>query len=257
MNCICSVIKDEHPYIREWSLHHLALGFDKIFLYDNNSSKPYDKEIGDLMGLGKIEIKIWRDSTKSRQLTAFHDLMQSKEWGDADWCAFIDVDEFIFLDEGRNISQFISLYERYAGVALYWKCYNANGRIKAPQNVSTIDAYTAQFIFNDYSTKIICRVKDVQNFILVHLAVPKWGKTIVTTSGTPHCLWNIKDLNYVNGHVKHFFTKSWEDWIKRMKRGNITPKLRQVHTFFECNPDLKYLERELTKELNYHEFPSL
>lgn len=257
MNCVCTIIKNEHPYIREWALHHLSLGFDKIFLYDNNSFKDYNIEIGDLIESHQIEIKLWNDVTKARQLNAFRDFMFSEEWGEDDWCAFIDVDEFIFLDEGRNISQFIALYKQYAGVALYWKCYNANGYIQAPKKLSTIDAYTTTCVVNDFSTKMICRIRDIRDFIMVHLFVPHFGKMYVTPTGTPLCVFNIRDLNYKNGHIKHYFTKSWEDWVRRLKRGNVTQNLRLVDTFFEYNPDLEKYKDELIKELNYDEFPSI
>ena len=52
-------------------------------------------------------------------------------------------------------------------------------------------------------------------------------------------------------------TKSWEDWVRRLKRGNITRGLRTVEMFFEFNPDLKPYEAELTKNLNLSEFPTI
>ena len=43
------MIKDEHPYIREWALYHKNLGFNQIILYDDSSSHSYEKELGDLI----------------------------------------------------------------------------------------------------------------------------------------------------------------------------------------------------------------
>ena len=39
---ICTMIKDEHPYVREWALHHKKLGFDKIVLYDDRFEIYYN-----------------------------------------------------------------------------------------------------------------------------------------------------------------------------------------------------------------------
>lgn len=34
---ICTIVKNENHYIRNWVSYHLRLGFDTIYLYDNNS----------------------------------------------------------------------------------------------------------------------------------------------------------------------------------------------------------------------------
>ena len=52
-------------------------------------------------------------------------------------------------------------------------------------------------------------------------------------------------------------TKSWEDWIRRLKRGNITNGLRTIDFFFKLNPDLENQKEVLIKNLNYSDFPSI
>ena len=52
---ICALIKDEHACLREWALHHRSLCFDKIILYDDSSSHPYDGVVGDLIKEGFVE----------------------------------------------------------------------------------------------------------------------------------------------------------------------------------------------------------
>ncbi|MFG1358490.1 glycosyltransferase family 2 protein [Xanthobacter pseudotagetidis] len=34
---ICAIVRDEAPYVLEWVAHHRALGFDHIFVFDNES----------------------------------------------------------------------------------------------------------------------------------------------------------------------------------------------------------------------------
>ena len=42
---VCAMAKNEHLYINEWVSHYVKLGFDTIYLYDNdNLDSPY---IGD------------------------------------------------------------------------------------------------------------------------------------------------------------------------------------------------------------------
>jgi len=32
---LCAVGRDEAPYVVEWAHHHLAIGFERIYYYDN------------------------------------------------------------------------------------------------------------------------------------------------------------------------------------------------------------------------------
>ena len=38
---ICTIIKDEFEYLKEWCEYHLNLGFDKIFLFEDFESKSH------------------------------------------------------------------------------------------------------------------------------------------------------------------------------------------------------------------------
>lgn len=253
---ICAMIKDEHPYIREWALHHKNLGFDKIFLYDDNSSRSYELEIDDLISDGFIEISAWQGNQWSRQSRAYNQFVWSREWGDEDYCAFIDIDEFIFFDKAKNIEEFMGLYKEFAGVGLSWKMYNANGRIKAPEGIPTVEAYTREFDYFEPRIKVIGRLKDIVAFPTVHHFIPARGRLVMTNNRTI-CGMNAKYCDYTNGHIKHYLTKSWEDWIRRLKRGNITRGLRTVDLFFRFNPDLNKYREELTKNLSYSQFPTV
>lgn len=39
---ICCVAKDEEPYLKEWIAHHLSLGFQHIYICDNNDEEGLD-----------------------------------------------------------------------------------------------------------------------------------------------------------------------------------------------------------------------
>lgn len=256
MNYICAIIKDEHRYIREWALYHRGIGFDRIILYDNNSGKSYDAELGDLIDDGFIEMREWKDVTPSRQLNAYNDFVRGNEWLTNEWCAFIDVDEFIYFDNVQTVSEFVRLYSGYAGVGLSWKTYNASGHIKAPEGISTFEAYTTTFDYPEPRIKFIARLEDIEEIYSAHAFIPKRG-LLITTGGAPIFEQSPEYRDYTNGHIKHYITKSWEDWVIRLKRGNITKGLRTIETFFEYNPDMISLKDELMRELNCNEFPTI
>ncbi|MEI3535379.1 MAG: glycosyltransferase family 2 protein [Bacilli bacterium] len=253
---ICTMIKDEHPYIREWALYHKNLGFNQIILYDDSSSHSYEKELGDLIKDNFIIIKKWEGNQWSRQSRAFNDFVNSQTWSNEDYCAFIDIDEFIFFDNVKTISEFMKLYKEFAGVGLSWKIYNANGRIKAPSNLSTFEAYTQEVQYSEPRIKVIARLKDILSFPTVHHFIPRHGRLVTTNNKTIYGMLG-SYCDFTNGHIKHYMTKSWEDWIRRLKRGNITNGLRTIDFFFKLNPDLENQKEVLIKNLNYSDFPSI
>ena len=55
INVICAIAKNENDYINDWVNWHLNLGFDRIYLYDNNELEtPY---VGDFIEQkDKVEI---------------------------------------------------------------------------------------------------------------------------------------------------------------------------------------------------------
>ena len=96
MNCvICAIAKLENQYLLEWADYYLALGFSCIHIYDNNDvdgervadvfqNAEYDSKVivHDVRGLKYIQKKIYQDCYDNEEF---------------DWCAFIDLDEFVHL----------------------------------------------------------------------------------------------------------------------------------------------------------------
>ena len=98
---ICAIMRDEHDYIREWVEHHIECGVSHFYLYDNESSRGYEKEIGDYIEKGFITIINWPDKkheiksgVNNKQIDAYNNFINSRVWANNEWCAFIDLDEF-------------------------------------------------------------------------------------------------------------------------------------------------------------------
>jgi hypothetical protein len=256
---VCAIIKDEHPYIREWVLYNRSIGFDKIVLYDNGSSRPYDGELGDLTDGGFVEIREWCDETPKRQIDAYNHFVRSGNWSDGDYCAFLDPDEFVVFDDVKTVGEFMKLYAGFSGVGLSWRTYNADGRIDSPnESVPTMEAYTTEFDYKEPRIKMIGRLSDIEEVFSPHAFRPKEGRPPLVTTGGEEIVHQYPHYrDYTNGHIKHFFTKSWEDWVRRLKRGNITRGLRLVDTFFDFNPEMAHLREMLINDLDFGQFPTI
>lgn len=127
---ICLLVKNENDYINEWLEWHLNLGFERIFIYENDSEIPIRKSINKEYK-SYCEITNWNKGKYSghMQIEAYTDCIKKHKY-ETKWMAFIDADEFIRPLNNENINDFLKDYENYMGIYIEWLVYNANGLIK-------------------------------------------------------------------------------------------------------------------------------
>lgn len=94
---LVAIGRRENDYAREWVTHHLAIGFDHIYIYDNNhdGEELFINVLGDFVASGKVSIIDWRNIEKA-QRPAYNDAYQRLS-PHYDWLAFFDFDEFLCL----------------------------------------------------------------------------------------------------------------------------------------------------------------
>jgi hypothetical protein len=57
-----------------------------------------------------------------------------------------------------------------------------------------------------------------------------------------------KTVTYKTIWLNHYFTKSWDEWCEMiLKRGDIIKGHRKITDFFEINPDMEYLKKDILK----------
>ena len=103
---ICSIQVKEDAYIDEWVDYHLAIGFRKVYIYDN--SKNFDlKEWGKHRLSDTVMVKHFPGIAK--QNAAYFDCAKRAEKDGYTWAAFFDVDEFLCLKKHKNVINFLIL----------------------------------------------------------------------------------------------------------------------------------------------------
>lgn len=242
---ICAIIKDEHRFLEEWIEWHLGLGFDAIHLFEDKGSKSHE-EICEKYS--NVYLRRYEDDEELQEIIApkFGNKKQCRlyQWfcgrSQADWVAFIDIDEFMMFEEGWNLHRFCEEFSDYPAVHLYWKMKGASGHIERP-SCGVVDAYTedAPFIKQDdgWNMKSLVNIRKGLGMRTVHHA-----NGAVRTDGTDGEGRPIYDKAWLN----HYFTKSWEDWCDRIyKRGDVYRGHRTLAQFFECNPSMEHLRDEL------------
>ena len=233
---ICAIAKLENNYIYDWAKYHLDIGVNHIFIYDNNE---IDGE--------RIE-DVFRDTALENRVTVLNARGQKKaqlkvynafyHTFDFDWCAFIDIDEFITFNPSANIqsiNDFLSNLHNCDAVALNWLCYGDNGLVhfeneSVPKRflkpIKPLDFVASQVngTPENYHIKSIIKKgldidwdEDHSPFKNPH--VPSRITRIVNAKGESlsELPWQVSD--YSVAFIRHYITMSIEEYLRKVQRG--------------------------------------
>lgn len=231
---LCAITKNEGIDLAEWILFHLSIGFEKIIVYDNNSTDKTKDYVDACKYYGAVEYVHW--PFPHGQLTAYADCLKrfSK---DCDWMAFLDIDEFLVLPQHKLIPDFLNEISPYQAIAINWRIFGSNNEIVISQNLvvdtffrRAIDSFSAnRHIKSIVRPKYVDKVINPHYFKLKRISwrsltrfkyhspageVIEWlkpGKTI--TPGEANL-----------ARINHYFTKSREHYEKKIERGNADKK---------------------------------
>lgn len=250
--CIFTVIKDEELYLDDFIRYHSNMGlhifvFEDLFSVSHKSiTDKYNNvelhsvkelytpdEIPQLIENRKNKVPPQTDYI-NRGLKYIHSLNKY------DWCALIDIDEFITCTE--KFPDIMDKYKEHQAVLLYWCNYGCSGHIYKPDDKRPpYEVYTEKCGYEQYSdmkmykiTKFIVNMnkyKPTMKF-WIHCANVDFVKADMTYKRTEICL---KPL-----YLRHYITRSWEEWCyKILIRGCMHPGHRQYKSFFEMQPDME------------------
>ena len=252
MICIVTVIKNEQNYLEEWIKYHLNLGIDHIFIFEDIGSKSHYEITSKYNKVSLNNINILRpiDKCELRQIAYFQEAIQwIKNNYNYDWCFAIDCDEYITLEDKNNIKSILDLYSDYDAVMLQWENYNANGHIFKPDysKKGILDTYTQKCSKSkdpDWKNrKVVYKLKSFEKryFCGVHLCNKsiKWCKTDFSNK--------LNGNSYNNIYLRHYITKSWEEYVWKLKIRGMFSSHRNYDDFFYMNPDLLDKKEELLK----------
>ena len=260
---ICAIAKNENDYINEWIDYHLSLGFDRIYLYDNNdSTTPF---VGDFIKQrSKVNILAVNDVHTEKLQIKCYDSFYEKYKDTFDWCAFIDIDEFIVLPGVNNIKKVLQkdIFTKFNAVRLNWHIYDDNNLVVRDKKVPVMKAFTNRVNIPELDqSKMILRGNlaniqivschyALQNNNLVKECLLDGQETFDKIFSKDHC-----DLGYIN----HYMTKTVDEFIdQKLFRGDACFSLRKLdfEYFWKINQKtdekLNYIQTKLSKIIKYY-----
>ena len=97
--CLCAIGKKENLYIKEFINHYKQLGYNHIYLYDNNdeNDERFEDIIQEDINEGYVTLinyRGFRGTRNNPQLDAYYDCYE-KNNRKYNWLSFFDTDEFL------------------------------------------------------------------------------------------------------------------------------------------------------------------
>lgn len=221
---ICLIFKNEAAYLKEWIEYHLLIGVDHFYLYNNFSDDDYHAVLNYYIDKDIVTLVEW--PVKHGQVAAYNDCWK-KTKNEVHWLCYIDADEFINLQADNSIKSFLSKYEMFPSVYLYWRIFGTSGYLHESLKYLMIERYVASWpclcnvgksiINNDYNSFISiwahCSVASLFRYPLFGVDDRKIFVPFMC---------NVFDFCYVpKAYINHYWSKSRDFYIyKNTKKGS-------------------------------------
>ena len=236
---VCLLAKNEHDYIAEWLDWHSNIGVDHFYIYDNNSTTPLRDSIP-AKHLDKCTVMDFGGKHRHTQRECYADCF--KRFKDETlWMAFIDADEFIRVIDGVSLREFLREFEPHDGIYIGWVNYNANGLVKQDGRPVRERFTQRTYAYPEWMAtgKSIVRMDRVTN-MSAHCPSQFMRKVdMVLSDHAPMVNPYMSAFPEDRIVIDHYYTKSYEEWVKKLGRGSCDPLcIRKHDEFFVYNPDL-------------------
>ena len=268
---MCTIAKMENRYIKYFVDYYIKLGYDHIYLYDNND--PGGEKIDDLdivkdgIKKGLITVISYRPNISNPVTESYYDCYEKYNMM-YNWISYFDIDEFLMIEPKNSTIQEFFESPRYNDcelVKINWRVFNDN------EQLDYIDAPLIERF--PYETKYKMENRHVKSTIRGGLNYHNFRR-----NGSPHSIYsNIKACtcsgaktkwsyylwppDFSFGSLNHYVTKSvTEFFYKKFKSKvdvNTIPehwKRYLFHYFFSVNSKTKEKVDIFNKiyHTNYH-----
>ena len=247
--CVIAIARMEGNYLPQWIEHYQALGFTNVILCDNDHDGDEEDVQAIIEPYGDFVIYEDYRNKVGCQMKAYSE-MYAKYKDEFDWLAFLDVDEFLTLEDATTIDEFLEGFTEHDCILVNWMCYGDCNNIEADFTKTLEERFTyplpidkkVQYDFpENVHVKSIIRggLDNVKFYGNPH--VPSTPLTCSNVIGVTVAQSPFQPIIYKNAHIKHYVTKSLEEWYSnKMVRGTADRpyevfKRHYANRFFQYN----------------------
>lgn len=248
--CLCTIGKKENLYIKEFVLHYKKLGFNHIFLYDNNDKidEIFEDVIKTEIEDGFVSIinyRGYRGKRNNPQLDSYYDCY-NKNYKTYNWLSFFDIDEYLILKDNLTINEFLNkkVFKKCQSIKINWLTFSDN-ELYHYENNSLKDRFKIE-------SKYINENIHIKSIVRGNLSINYWYNASnvhssnnnkffsCTSSGKRTSSTNYYHIpiDYKFAFIKHYVTKTIEEYAEKIKKG--------IATY-----NFKYLKKNIQIRLDY------
>lgn len=264
-------MKDEDNILSFWVEHYIKLGFDHIYIVDDNSINPIvdiinnkDKQYLDKITVITLDFNNDDFFTNNIEGSKFYDQAIYNQYKsnrqsyilnifcklyitNIEWIFICDADEFLYLKNKDTIGEYIyeniSKYPNMSGIMFRWLCYGTSYHSYFPKG-----HLFENFIYSSsklhFEVKSISKVNDCLSFYY-HFCKLKKDKlyysseknNMVVRSGQLERNSILLDYTDVDAFCAHYITQDCNTFVKR----RIRRKRAEYNNYRDANSIINYI----------------
>jgi hypothetical protein len=146
---ICTIFRDEAPYLKEWIEYHRMLGVEHFYLCSHASKDNYREVLDPYIIEGIVDLQENGSEPNANVHSlcfgiqnSYYNQILSRDRGLSKWIAFIDSDEFLVPIKNDSIVNMLNDYESFGSIKVYWLMFGTSGVQKLRSDQLTIEQLT-------------------------------------------------------------------------------------------------------------------
>lgn len=241
---LMNIFYDESSYLKEWLEYHTLLGVDHFYLTNNGSTDNFYEIVYPYLKKGTVTLlDVYNHGLGAPKCFIPHN-MQLK-LVETDWVGMCDIDEFLVpVNPKETIKDILKDFDKsnYAGIAVCWDTFNANGHIDKP-TAPVIESYTKKVPvqmppFQPHHKMIYRPARVCPRVGNPHWINPLPGYIVVDELHRPVYSYYTQTQTISRIKQNHYWCKSREEWLNKCDKGlNDIPGCpkRNISDFDEFN----------------------
>lgn len=130
-SCLIASAKDEGPYVLEWVAYHRLIGFNKLIVFQNNSTDGTDEILATLHEIGVVR---YQDNSQAplgrQQRQAYSRASALESVRRATWVMALDFDEFLLIDVGDgSLKALVDAVPDADEIIVNWRQFGNSGQV--------------------------------------------------------------------------------------------------------------------------------
>lgn len=200
---LACIAKNEDDYIQEWIDYYKKIGFNDIFIFQNDWRWKGESE-----NVHKIEF-----DGRGVQQNAYNTFVHYEK-ENFEWVAFFDVDEFLVLKKHNNIIEFLNEYANLPAIGINEVLFGNNYLTNKTEEKSVLKRFTRRRDSVDMHVKSIIRL-DQDFHMFTHNPNIVW----YCTERLPHTGPFNHEGKIDIAQLNHYFCKTNEEFLDKIEKG--------------------------------------